>query len=349
MGASMLYSTALPIAAQMFPEKAGVITSVAQISIGLGLCVGPSIGSVLVPLGGYRLPFLTVAVLEFFLFLFGLWVIPSKGVGKQKTKIKSSDYINFLLRFGTLSVLVPTLIIFAIPGVRDSSYSRYFQDYLGMSEETASLFFTVMTIGYLVESPIVGVLVEFGYGAYLAIGSVITAPLFVFGFFVPKIIHPLECVPWIVFVLFFNGSTIGLIYNPSYMLLEKVAVSEGFTNMVQTKAMAASAFNLNAAAGRSIGSFLLGGLLNDHVGFYYMILVYSILLTIGAIWYVLFLFSRNLVRRLYYDAASGDIDLNDISPEAEESGETQEIEREERTISNSFLSSMGRSDSVVRM
>ena len=216
-----------------------------------------------------------------------------------------------------------------------------------MSEETSSLLFTVMTIAYVIESPIVGVLVEYGYGAYLACGSVMTAPLFVFGFFVPKIIPALETVPWIVLVLFLNGSTIGLIYNPSYMLLEKVAVLEGFTNMQQTKAMAASAFNLNAAAGRSIGSFLLGGLLNDHVGFYYMILVYSILLTIGAVWYTLYLFSKNLIRRLYYDAASGDIDLHEVSDRHAE----DEIEDNEhaKTITISFLTSMARSDGVRRM
>ena len=71
--------------------------------------------------------------------------------------------------------------------------------------------------------------------------------------------------------------------------------------MQQVKALTASSYNLVLASGRTFGAFVIGGYLNDIMGFYYMSLTYTILLTVTGTWHILFLIKSGFVRRVYYD------------------------------------------------
>ncbi|XP_075253250.1 MFS-type transporter SLC18B1-like [Convolutriloba macropyga] len=133
-GAAMLYGTAMPVAVQMFPEKAALITTIIQSSIGCGLCLGPPIGSLLLPLGGYKVPFLVVGITELFVFASSSFIIPNESV-KTKSKVRSSDYVRFLGKFSTLSVVIPTATLYFIPGIRDTAYSLYFENVLAVDSK----------------------------------------------------------------------------------------------------------------------------------------------------------------------------------------------------------------------
>ncbi len=302
IGASKLYSTALPIAVQMFPDKAGIATTIIQSSLGLGLVLGPPVGSALLPLGGYKTPFLTVSTIEFVVFVLALIFVPSKGA-KAKSKVKGSDYINFLIYLPTLSTVVPAAGIFCLAGVRDTAYALYFEETLGLDSEAIGYIFLASAIAYFLTGPVMGVLVELGMGTFASLIAQLTAPIFVLGFYLPKLVPALEVVPWGLTIMFFNGFSLATLMNPSYLVLEKSAIRKGYSNMQQIKTLVASSFNLTAASGRTIGAFVIGGYLNDHIGFYNMCLCYGILLVLLATWHVTFLFKFGLVKRTYYDTA----------------------------------------------
>ena len=300
MGASMLYSTALPIAVQMYPQRAGVITSVIQTALGFGLCLGPPVGSLLLPLGGYRLPFLSASVIEFTIYIMGLIFIPSKGA-KSETKMRASECIRFLIRPSSLSVLIPSALIFSVGGIRDSACSIYFEDVLGVDEVTVGYIFIANSAAYFLTGPVVGVLVEMGFGPFIALTSQLMLPLISIGFVIPMLVPALEIIPWATFILFGNGFLTATMMNPTYLLLEKVALMQGLTSMHTVKTIVASTYNMMTSSGGTFGAFAIGGFLNDKVGFYNMYLIFTGLVTVTATWNTCFLFKNNLVRRMFYD------------------------------------------------
>ena len=300
----MLYTTANPLAVQMYPEKAGVITSIIQTCLGLGLCMGPPLGSLLIPLGGYKTPFIVVSVIEFIVFILGCIFVPSKGA-KAKSKIKGSDYVRFLVKPSTLSAVIPAAAIFCIVGVRDSACALYFENVLGLDNVTVGYVFIANSVAYFITCPLVGILVELGFGTYAEVVFQISAPIISFGFFLPKIVPALESVPWGIVILFGNGCAVASVMNPTYLILEKVAIKQGVTDQQQIKTMAASCYNMITSSGGTFGSFVVGGYLNDQVGFYWMYLAFTGFLTVTSTWHVIFLFKSKLVRRVYYDPKIG--------------------------------------------
>ena len=299
IGASMLYSTAMPIAVQMYPDKAGLVTTMVQTCLGLGLCLGPPVGSVLLSFGGYKGPFLTVASIEFVVFLMGVFAIPAKGA-KAKAKPRNSEYFRFLAKFSALSVVIPSAMIFSMSGIRDSAYSLYFENVLNIDSKTVGFIFLSNSVGQVLTGPAVGVFVEIGYGAYVEAFVQIMGPIVAFSFFIPKFLPALECVSWGTFMLFANGCEVASIMT-TYLILEKVALKQGLTNMQQIKTIVASSYNLIMSGGRMFGSFVVGGFINDKVGFYDMCLVYGIILCVSAVWHISFLFKVGFIRKLFYN------------------------------------------------
>ena len=353
MGASMLYTTALPVAIQMYPEKAGVVTSIIQSSFGLGFCLGPPFGSLLLPLGGYKTPFVTVATIEMIAFILGCVLIPSRGA-KAKAKMRSTDYFRFLFRFSSISVIIPVATVFCIAGIRDSAYSLYFENTLELSSETIGYIFIANSVSYFVMGPIVGVLVEMGYGPYVGLVSLISAPIFSFGIFLPKLITSLEHIVWGVLILAANGFTAATQMNPMYLILEKVAIKQGYTNQQQIKTIVASCYNLITSVGRTFGSFVIGGYLNDQIGFYNMCLTYTLMLTVTGIWFILFMIKNGFVKRMYYEKGDYE-DLSKIrldkTTEGEKDFDVSSDTDDDRMVTSSvasmLLSSMNRSADFI--
>ena len=348
LGAAMLYGTASPIAMMTFPERIGVITAITQSSLGLGLCIGPPIGSVLIPLGGYKTPFIAVALVEFLVYLASIAILPSRGSEQNKSKFRASSYIKFIFKFSTMSVVIPGAAITCISGVRDTAYSLYFTDVLGIDSETVGYLFIANSVAFLLTCPLVGLVVELGFGPFLIVFCQLTVPLNALGFFLPKYFPKLQSIPWSLTLLFLNGFFAASMMNPIYLILEKVALKEGLRDRNQIKTIVASTFNLIYCVGLTIGSFLIGGYLNDQVGFYYMSLSYTGLLTITAIWHLAFLYQNNFIRRLFYDThfESDDIEFEDKSEKDDEKEENSLISRSNMT--DLILLSLTRSEYLQR-
>ena len=76
-GASMVWSTGLPILVPLYPLWAGRITSLVEAFVGLGSMVGPSLGSALYSIGGYAWPFIAAGVAEMVFALLAVVFLPT--------------------------------------------------------------------------------------------------------------------------------------------------------------------------------------------------------------------------------------------------------------------------------
>ncbi|XP_075258435.1 MFS-type transporter SLC18B1-like [Convolutriloba macropyga] len=300
-GASMLYSTTIPMAVRMYPEKASLITTGVQVGVGCGLCLGPPIGSLLIPMGGYKCPFLVIGCTEFVVFTLSWLAIPANRVQSTSTKFRPSDYIRYLCRFSTLSEIVPTAALFCIPGIRDSAYSLFFEDVIGVDKTKVGYLFMFNSADVFISGPIIGFLVEKGMGTIIGVASQIFTLLVAFALYLPHLVPGLETVAWCAMILACNGLIMSSTLNPGYLILEKIAIRQGFTDLEQVKTMSASSFNFALSCGQTFGAFVVGGYINDVVGFYNMCLIYVFLLIVTGTWNITFLFRYGLVGRVYYD------------------------------------------------
>ena len=154
----------------MFSEKAALINTIIQTSIGCGLCLGPPIGSLLLPLGGYKCPFILVGSLEFLAFILGIALIPPTDKHPAtEPKSKSPHYFQFLGNASTLSVAIPIALLYCTPGIRDTTYSLYFEDVMKLSPANVGFIFITYSVVFLITGTVVGLLVEKGLGSILAI------------------------------------------------------------------------------------------------------------------------------------------------------------------------------------
>ena len=274
----------------------------------------------------------------------------------MKEKLRYSDYFKFLSKFSTMSIVIPSIVVFAVAGMRDSAYSPYFEEELGLSTETIGYIFIANSVSYFITGPTVGVLVEMGYGSFVGLFSVLAAPFLVFGLYLPKFFPALRSVLWYLVMLFANGFTIATMLNPTCLVLEKTAIRQGFTNVEQVKMLVASSYNLCTSSGLSFGAFVIGGYINDHIGFYEMSLVFAVLLFLTSIWYTIFLVKNNLVGKVFYDsnANQSSAELNDIRMQTKTAGEVSSVESgtciddvKTSSIASMFISSMTRTQAIA--
>ncbi|XP_063719512.1 MFS-type transporter SLC18B1-like isoform X2 [Symsagittifera roscoffensis] len=299
VAASLLYGTTMPIATHVFPEKSSLVTTIIQVSMGLGTIIGPPLGSLLIPVWGFKTPFLFTSMCEITLFILAVKFLPSRNVS-NRAKVDNTDYFQFFFNFSTLSVLIPTSCLFFTSGLRDTAYALYFQKTLELKTTTIGYFFIAPSVSYILSGPIIGALVGKGYSGFISAGVNFLGLLTTCMLFVPRFIPAFENIPWAAMVLLLNGLMFSAIFNPTYLILEKVACNQGFSDSQQRKTLAASSFNLIAASGRTIGAYGLGGFINDYLGFYNTYFIYGAILAITSLWSFTFLLRGKFLQPIYY-------------------------------------------------
>lgn len=90
IGASMLWSTGVPLLTSLSVEHSGKITSLTESGVGVGFAIGPPIGSVIYALGGYMYPFMLCGLMELLLLFVAAVSIPSSNVIKEEAARKST-------------------------------------------------------------------------------------------------------------------------------------------------------------------------------------------------------------------------------------------------------------------
>ena len=91
IGAGLIWSTGIPLLTSLAPKYAGRVSSLAESGVGLGVTIGPPLGSLLFSLGGYKYPFINSGAIELFLTMFVIFSLPAPTVQNKRTQIYDSD------------------------------------------------------------------------------------------------------------------------------------------------------------------------------------------------------------------------------------------------------------------
>ena len=165
-GASMVWSTGLPILVPIYPQWAGRITSLVECFVGLGFVVGPTIGSSLYLLGGYVLPFLASGGAEIALVILAVFILPSGNDSKQDKmnqetqndyQEKKSEVVNevefnfrdYVRRPEVLLLSGPLIFMCSASGFLDIAIGRYLEQKFGVMGDTCGYYFIAYSCAYL--------------------------------------------------------------------------------------------------------------------------------------------------------------------------------------------------------
>ena len=303
------------------------VTAIIHFSFGLGLLAGPLLGSVVLPLLGYEAPFIMTGIAEGITCICAFFFVPSKVnnplVVATKTKISNTEFLRFFVKPRILLFIIPEMMLFSTMGFRDSSFSTYLQQNLGVSKNNTGYAFLPFSVAYVLAAPVFGFLVRHGFGIFLLISGQIFVSVALFCFYLPNLASSLEDLAFVLPMLFVFGVSVSSIFNPHYLLVEQIALKEGFKNPGEIKTLGASCYNLMAASSRAMGAFVFGGYINDEFQFYNTCLIYSCILAGMATWQIAYLYFECYIRKIYYQVL-GYIDFDESGKEVSEQFELGE-------------------------
>ena len=117
-----------------FLTNPGLLTGIIQTCFCTGMFSGPIIGSALVPFGGYSAPFLVAGGLEALFSCIAILIFPpaAKRYSPTNHPNESEHYLKFFVTFSTMSVVIPSLVVFLMSGFRDAAYSLHFHEAIGI-------------------------------------------------------------------------------------------------------------------------------------------------------------------------------------------------------------------------
>ena len=130
--------------------------------------------------------------------------------------------------------LLPSVVLISTAGFKNSAFSRYYSTALHITDEMSGYMFLPFAAGFFIAAPIYGILVERGFGAKIEIGAQIAVCLMMFCFFIPSLVSKFETVYYILVVLFIYGTTQSSPFNPHYLIMERICISEGYTSIPGT-------------------------------------------------------------------------------------------------------------------
>ena len=285
-GASMVLSTGVPLLVPIYPKWAGKITSLIETSVGLGLMIGPSLGSAFYSLGGYPLPFLVSAGIELTFAVFCIIFLPTANEHMQKQKrdpdtptpstseyLEATDdpgfnFIYYVTRPELILVSLPLIFTASSFGYLDVALGPYLEDKFGIGGDTSGYYFLAFSIVYGGFSPILGLLVDKGHAGRIFVACAWAGGIGFTMMWLPDLIPPLESEYWLIIWLAVEGVASSGGFVPSYLLFEKLAYKVGFKNENNVKLITAAWINVCFAGGRIVGPIIIGGVFKEKFGYY---------------------------------------------------------------------------------
>ncbi len=207
IGSAASWVAAQPLAAQKIDtsKKKGLEISSITIALGLGMILGPLIGSI----GGLRTPF----YINFFLALaIGLLAFFSLKGESTLEKVSSYDYLAIMRRSGIIIACLTIMFLYASVGMMEVLFPLY-MDSLGYGKSGIGALFFVLSLFLVLGQPFTGRWMD-RVGPYL--------PIFL-GFFLVSLTLSLMILfksfaLWIpVFIVF--GISLGMLLSASMLLV----------------------------------------------------------------------------------------------------------------------------------
>ena len=297
--------TGIPIAVDMYPGKAGIVTAVIMTCFGLGGCLGSPIVATFLALYEFKAPFLLVGLILFVDFLLCVIYLPSIREGIENPSEKSGkndvNYFQFFKQWSSIAVILPLAGVYSICGVRDSAYTLYLKTFLQLDEITIGYVFLQHGLAVILTEPFVGFGVQNGFGSYISVANQFFAVLLIFAFFMPKCFQSFGSIYWSSSIFIALGVPLSTVTNLIYLLLENLAIQQGY-ELLDAQVIAATGFILVLTTGGSFGSLFIGDCFYEVFGFYNMTLFYATVLFILSVWHTVFLVQNGFMRKIFHNS-----------------------------------------------
>ena len=299
---------------------------------------GPLFGSVVLPILGYQAPFIITGVAEGITCVSAFFFVPSivnspRAIIGTDRKISNAEFLRFFIKPRVLLFIIPELMLFSTTGFRDSTFSTYLQQHLGVSKDNTGYAFLPCSGAFVLAAPVCGILVTHGFGVFLFISGQIIMAIILFCFYLPDLVTSIENLYFVLPILFVFGICLSSTFNPHYLIVEQIALKEKFKNQGEIKTLGASCYNLMAASSHALGAFVFGGYLYDKYEFYTTCFIYSCILAVMAIWQIVYLTHERYIKKIYYHLSS----YNEFSESVKVASNNFELADSNATSSNSYL------------
>ena len=314
VGSTFVQSTAITILSRIYPDKAAAMATVLQISFGLGILMGPFGGNFFYEtLSSYKAPFVVCGATELLILIPTIFFSPYKpgplsdyiSATRKKSSLK---FLKFVFKPKILLFVIPEMLVFSAIGYKDTVLAEYLEKRLKMTDDKIAYMFIPFSVSYVLAAPVLGFLTRKGLGSLILLVGEAICSIFCFINFLFLIIPSLENLYVIISTQILFGFSVASIFNPHYLVIEKIASKEGFRDIEEVKTLGALSFGLITNSSISIGSFLFGGYFFDKFGYYYTFLIYGILLAISTVWEFGFMYRHKLLKKLYYAANRVDLE-----------------------------------------
>jgi len=266
VGNSAFLTSSFCLVAQRFQGSIATVFSLVEMSFGLGMILGPTVGGALFQAGGYILPFLVlgcILLIQAFLSTLSLGMTITT---EQSLPVRGRPGI--LKALTVPSVLLAVLAVFAASisiGFLQATLERHLAQF-DLSPVNIGIFFMVYGASYAVLSPVWGWMADKLYpGFVILVGSMFLCVGL-------SLVGPLPCTGLlpsyniIMGALVVAGVGLGAQLVSAFALAQRGTVSYNFPDDVTTYSLVSSLWTSAFALGAFVGP-TTAGVLYDRVGF----------------------------------------------------------------------------------
>lgn len=248
IAAAIPWTAGLALLAEVFPkEERGKAMGLAMSGQSGGVLLGPPIGGWLYEAGGYYLPFIIAAGIALLAGLLGFFLL--RRVEDTKSESYSSPF-QVLQNKSVLLVASIAVIGASVFAGIEPTLPVHFNETLHLEPGTIGLMFVVVTLGYGLTAPLIGVIsTKIGHTSTIRTGVVMAA-----------VVLPLNALPTSVglqiVTLVLLGVTLGMMLTPALPKLADISLEAGITSQGLTYAVYNTAYSLGMMVGPLTASIL---------------------------------------------------------------------------------------------
>ena len=278
LGAAAFSTASYTYIMYAFPDDIGTAFGLTETCVGVGMSLGPAIGSGLFSIGGYGLPFYTLGsfiLLNIPLCFFIIEPIdhslerPVKGDdidGQDDTTSQECVKTSYFSLISIPQVAVISLVVVVVSqsqGFLDPTVEPHFRHQYDLGTGFVGIVFLLMSFAYAILSPITGWFATKMDNKYplMIIGLLLSAVgLVLLG---PSWFIPLSPNPWISTTsMVVMGFAYAIAFIPTFECILDLAVEKGFADNVKTYSLVSGLWSSMYSLGEVSGP-LFGGLFVD--------------------------------------------------------------------------------------
>lgn len=234
---------------KLFPDSIGLVFGLTETAVGLGLILGPAIGSFLFHFGNYTLPFYFFSIVMLLCFPFNLYFLENINkmdvpADSNETSSNSSDNDRkkkatywSIIKIPKIFVICLVIVVMSLAqSYLEPTFEPHMRTAFGYSQETVGIFFLVGSMSYAISTPVVGYFATKTANKFIVmmVGTVITlVGLLMIGpspiiYFAPKSVY----ISIIGLILISFGH--GVAFIPTFESLFDYCILSDFRNDMKT-------------------------------------------------------------------------------------------------------------------